>query len=310
MKAVNALPYILMSLKPDLSLDDCIDFLNAITEQGQRKFRNLFVALPLTRLHAITKQFPDAGITFGATAMNSADPEAFTQPVAAKMIKDAHGQFVIIGTKEERSLGKLTNEQLNAKLKSALHRGIKTIFCFDDKNAEAELSMLKDSELFINDPQPILVYEIAFENFRSYFPTQEELKSYYDNALNELRKVFGEASNKLALLIALPADLVGFSAIIEKSPFEGAFFIKSGIYPHAVHKEAVDLIHVHCDEKIALPPEVPEEPVKMPIKRKPRAVKKTEAPSSKPAAKKKALAKPAATKAPTKNLKNNAKKLP
>lgn len=246
-------PFFIIELKADFSLDDCIDFLNLITENGKKVFRNLFVALPFFRLKEMIEAFPSSGITFGTALMNSADPGSFTASVAGKMIKEAKGQFTLIGTGYERNRLALTEEQLENKLREAFRSGLKAIYCvgggkdIDEATLIDQLELLKKSGIIENDPHPTLIYELPFQNFQSYLPNEEELNEAAHFIKKGLEKVFNE---KFAILVALPSDLMGFSSLIDSIPFDGAFFIKSGAYPHAVHNETVKLVHVHCEEKL------------------------------------------------------------
>lgn len=248
-------PFFLLELKADFSLDDCVDFLNALTEKGQKVFRNLCVALPLYRLQEITKAFPDSGITFGSALLNLADPGAFTAPIAGKMVKDAHGSFALIGSSFERNRLKLTDEQLKNKLLAAKQAGLKSFYAVggglveDEEALIRELELLKSSEVISHDPHPAIVYELDFKQFQLYLPSEEELNHAANFIKQAIAKVFGEDAEKFAVLAALPADLIGFSTMIETLPFEGAFFSKSGTYPHSVHDETVKLVHVHCLEE-------------------------------------------------------------
>lgn len=244
-------PYFILQLKADLSLDDCIHFLNQVTEEGKRQFRNLYVALPLSRLQEITKAFPDSGITFGVSLLNRCDNEAFSAAVAGTVVKNSHGHFSLVGTKEERQFLNLNDEHFKAKLIQGHKAGLKQIFCISGSTSnelEEQLHLLKDVNWLSNEVHPLIVYELPFTTFANYLPSDEEVQKFFQLASDAVRNIFSEESSKISLLAALPNDLVGFANLIEKLPFAGAFFIKSGIYPHAVHQETVQLFHVHCTE--------------------------------------------------------------
>lgn len=241
-------PRFVLELKADLSVDDCIEFINTLTENGQKKFQNLYVALPFSLLKQITAQFPDSGITFGSSMLNRTTPGAFTGDVAAKMVKDAHGRFVLVGTSDERTVLKLSDAELEAKLTAATQGGLKPIYCVNENLVE-ELNILKASHAIEPDPHPIIIYELPFKTFKSYLPTKEELNEFKTQIQEDLTSVFGQESSKFRIIASLPSDLVGFSSLIESLPFDGASFTKTGIYPHAVHQETIELFHVECTEK-------------------------------------------------------------
>lgn len=248
-------PFFIIELKADFSLDDCIEFLNSVTEKGGKIFQSLYVALPFFRLKEITAAFPDSGITFGTSLINDASSEAFTKGIAGKMIKDAGGKFTLVGTSYERNRLQITDMQLEAKLKEAHKAGLKPIYVVGGGHETTEealikqLELLKSSEVTENAKHPTVIFEIDFKNFENYLPSGTELNESANLVQKALKTVFETSSEKFAVLAALPSDLIGFSSLIETLPFKGAFFTKSGTYPHSVHDETVKLLHVHCEDE-------------------------------------------------------------
>jgi triosephosphate isomerase len=276
-------PRIVLVLKADLSVDDCIEFINTLTEKGEKKFQNLYVALPFSRLKDLKAQFPHSGITFGSTMLNSAKQGAFTTEIAAKMVKDAHGSFVLVGTSDERKVFGLSDADLEAKLTAASQGGLKPIYCVSSEHEDAkeslvrQLNVLKASHAAQPDPHPTLIYELPFITFKSYLPTKEELSEFKTIIQEALTTVFEGDAGKFRIIASLPSDLAGFSTLLESLPFDGASFTKFGVYPHAVHQETIKLFHVECIEEEEIPEApVPEEPAP-----KPKRTRKKAAPEEK-----------------------------
>lgn len=249
-------PFFIIELKADFSIDDCIEFLNSVTEKGGKIFQSLYVALPFFRLKEIKAAFPDSGITFGTSLINDSSPGAFTKDIAGKMIKDAGGEFTLIGTSYERNRLKMTDAQLESKLKEAKKAGLKPIYVIGgghettSEELTKQLELLKSSKVTDDAKHPTIIFEIDFKNFENYLPSGQELNEAADLAKKSLESVFDTSSEKFAVLAALPSDLIGFSSLIETLPFKGAFFTKSGTYPHSVHDETIKLLHVHCEDEI------------------------------------------------------------
>lgn len=247
-------PYIILNLKADLSLQDCVHFLNEATEQGARELRQLFVALPFSRLKEINKHFNRSGILFGTQEMAPASPDCFTGSIAAKMVLNNGGSFTLIGAMDERKTVRLSAEDYNYKLRAAKKAKLKVLFCFGDTHADEaalwheQLTLLKASEVLTHDPHPVVIYQLPFHLFSGYLPSKEELAHYYEKGKKLLEDSFEKEAEKIALIAALPADLLGFSNLLKESPFQGAFFSKSGIYPHQTHEEAISLVQIHCTE--------------------------------------------------------------
>lgn len=248
-------PFFIIELKADFSLDDCIEFLNSVTEKGGKIFQSLYVALPFFRLKEITEAFPDSGITFGTSLINDSSPGAFTKDIAGKMIKDAGGKFTLIGTSYERNRLNISDAQLEDKLHEAKKAGLKPIYVVGgghevpEEELIKQLELLKKSKVMEDDKHPTVIFEIDFKNFENYLPSGQELNDAANLAHKSLQTVFDTSSEKFAVLAALPSDLIGFSSLIETLPFKGAFFTKSGTYPHSIHDETVKLLHVHCEDE-------------------------------------------------------------
>lgn len=242
----NTPPYLVLQLEADLNENDDVTLLNSITDDGKTTFRSLFVALPFTRMKEMTVHFPDAGIHFGAAQLCDCTEKSFTGSIAAQMVKNAGGKFVLIGTKKEKSLLKGT---LKDKLSKALVQNLKVIFCLDAKeDLSAQCALIDDHSPFFEDPHPMVIYQPDLTTFTSYLPTKEELSALHSTAKTALASAWKEKAEKISLLVQLPSDLSGFSSVLEGTPFDGLFCIKSGIYPHAVQQELVSLAKVHVAE--------------------------------------------------------------
>lgn len=243
-------PYLLLELDSDLTIDDDVQLLNQVSENGSKSFRSLFVALPFDRMKELSTRFPDAGFVFGASFMNRADAGHFTETIAGKMIKNNGGLFALIGSRSERQrLGDHVHVALKAKLERALQAGLKPIYLVDlESEIKPQLDLLAEIPEYFKETHPLLVLQPAFTTFAHYLPSPAEIQSVYDLAKEPLQATLSDHLKKLSLIIELPADLAGFSSLLDGTPFHGHFCIKSGIYPHALHEEVVSLAKVHAAE--------------------------------------------------------------
>lgn len=243
-------PYLLMELDSDLTIDDDVQLLNQISENGSKTFRSLFVALPFDRMKELSSRFPDSGFVFGTSVMNRADAGHFTETIAGKMIKNNGGSFVLIGSRNERKrLGDSVHSALKAKLVRALEAGLKPIYLVDlETELKPQLELLSQVPGYFNVVHPLLVVQPSFSTFTHYLPSPAEIQSVYELVKGPLGDVLPNELKKLSLIIELPADLAGFSSLLDGTPFNGHFCIKSGVYPHALHEEVVNLAKVHATE--------------------------------------------------------------
>ena len=80
----------------------------------------------------------------GAQNMNENDSGAFTGEISAQMLKSVGCEFVILGHSERRAIYKESDELINKKIKKALEKGLKPIFCVGETLEEREKDITKD----------------------------------------------------------------------------------------------------------------------------------------------------------------------
>lgn len=250
-------PLFIVNLKSNLSIDDVVGFLNKMTDNGERVFKNFYAALPYNHLKEASSQFAKSEITFGSGYLNSIDKGSFTETIAVKMLKEIGAQFVLIGAKEEREFFGLDDEAIHAKLKKSLQEELQPILCigetaeeFRERKSEAVLAehlktVLKD----VDFKQLIVVYQMPLEVLADYLPSLEELEQAFQICQKAAKQAVPDLADKLVWTINAPIDLAGFSQIVANAPFEGFFFTKSGVFPHLIHEEAKELFHIHLLQK-------------------------------------------------------------
>lgn len=100
-------------------------------KKNQKNRKGLVVCVPSIML----KTFADTAkgvVETGAQNCYFAEKGAYTGEISAEMVKSAGASRVIIGHSERRQLFGETNDMLNKKLKSALAKGLKVIFCIGE----------------------------------------------------------------------------------------------------------------------------------------------------------------------------------
>lgn len=249
-------PFFIIDLKPNLTIDDLVSFLNKMTENGSRTFRNFYTALPYHHLKEANVKFADSGITFGASHLNSIEENSFTAPIAVSLVKNAGAKFALIGKKEEKALLKLTEKDVQKKLEHSLKENLSPILfigeSIEDFRHDRTEVVLKEQltsfhEAIKQDLLTIIVYQMPFEALPEYLPSLKELEKCHNLCLSAAKEVLSEEElKKITWAVHTPIDVAGFSEIVDENPFNGFYFSKSGIFPHAIHEEASKLFHVHC----------------------------------------------------------------
>lgn len=113
------------------TIDEARAFVETLAPLIEKSQATVYLAVPFTAIQPTVKVVEKLGapISIGAQNMNDATEGAFTGEIAARMLKDAGAQFVILGHSERRHLFHETNAFINKKVKRALEEAIQPILC-------------------------------------------------------------------------------------------------------------------------------------------------------------------------------------
>jgi triosephosphate isomerase (TIM) len=76
--------------------------------------------------------------------MHFEDKGAFTGEISASMLKSVGCEYVILGHSERRTIFNENDEMINMKIKKAIEKGLKPIFCIGETLDEREKGITKD----------------------------------------------------------------------------------------------------------------------------------------------------------------------
>jgi triosephosphate isomerase (TIM) len=83
-------------------------------------------------------------IKLGAQNMHFEDKGAFTGEISASMLNSVGCEYVILGHSERRTIFNENDEMINLKIKKAIEKGLKPIFCIGETLDEREKGITKD----------------------------------------------------------------------------------------------------------------------------------------------------------------------
>lgn len=93
---------------------------------------------PFTSLETASALTKDTKIAVGAQNMYFEESGAFTGEISADMLLSVGCKYVILGHSERRTIFKESDELINKKIKKALAKGLKPIFCIGETLQERE----------------------------------------------------------------------------------------------------------------------------------------------------------------------------
>lgn len=116
---------------------EAVSFVETILPLIHSSERLVYLAVPFTAIAPAAKEARDS-IRIGAQNMHDASDGAFTGEIAAQMILEAGGRFVLLGHSERRKKFGEDDVFINRKVKRALHDQLQAILCVGETMQERQ----------------------------------------------------------------------------------------------------------------------------------------------------------------------------
>jgi len=104
---------------------------------------SIWLSVPFTSIQSVRASLPEQ-FRVGAQNMNDASGGAFTGEVAAEMIADVGGDFVLLGHSERRFYFHESDEFINKKVLRALESSLSPVLCIGETFEEREEGKTKE----------------------------------------------------------------------------------------------------------------------------------------------------------------------
>jgi triosephosphate isomerase (TIM) len=114
------------------TIEQALDFVKRLIPLIQESDVQVLLAVPFTVIYPLTHEMDCSPLVIGAQNMNDASEGAFTGEIAAKMLKEAGAEFVLIGHSERRHIFKEDNAFINRKMKRAAEEGLRPVLCLGE----------------------------------------------------------------------------------------------------------------------------------------------------------------------------------
>ena len=105
---------------------------------GKDNKAEVIVCPPFTSLSEVSSLLKGIQIKLGAQNMHFEESGAYTGEVSAEMLKSVGCEYVILGHSERRVIFNESDEMINKKIKTALSKGLKPIFCVGELLGQRE----------------------------------------------------------------------------------------------------------------------------------------------------------------------------
>jgi triosephosphate isomerase len=132
-------PFIAGNWKMHNTVEQSVALAAALKQAQNKNNAEIMVAPSFTSLYSVAQALKGSGIIVCAQDCHFEDKGAFTSQISPMQVKDTGATHVILGHSERRSLFGDNDEILNNKVRAALNRGLKIIFCVGETLVEREM---------------------------------------------------------------------------------------------------------------------------------------------------------------------------
>lgn len=166
------------------------EFISSLIPLVKESTAVIYLSVPFTAIKSASDKCQGTNIHIGAQNMNDASEGAFTGEIAAKMILEAGGTFVILGHSERRNIFNESNELINKKIKKSFEEGLTPILCIGESKEDHQNKKTQEilkNQLFecLKDisieslPHLIIAYEPVWAIGSGETPSPEEVQEIH-----------------------------------------------------------------------------------------------------------------------------------
>ncbi len=191
------------------------------------KAPQIVICPPFTLLSVLIKN-SSKFIRFGAQDVHHENLGAFTGSIGAPMLKELGVKFVIIGHSERRFYQNEGINELNKKIKSALSKKLKIIFCIGEKLEEIDnRSMILKKQLTslpnnFTSKDIIIAYEPVWAIGSGKTPSLNEINKIHSSIRKMINKKIGIESSKISILYGGSVNQNNSREILQLPEVDGA----------------------------------------------------------------------------------------
>ncbi len=120
------------------TLQESLDFVQALGENPAPEHVEVAIMPPFTLLHPLASPFREKGVRLGAQNMYCETSGAFTASISPVMLRDAGCHYVILGHSERRDIQHESNALIRKKMDLAWEYALEPILCIGEHLEERE----------------------------------------------------------------------------------------------------------------------------------------------------------------------------
>ncbi|MBA2728394.1 MAG: triosephosphate isomerase [Parachlamydiaceae bacterium] len=234
----NSSPLLLSKWKGYSNIDEVEQFIKTLSEHPGFSDQLCFIALPTPLLRQLSRRSMPEGIVLGAKAMDSVNPDTFTEAIAIPLLKRADAKFVLVGGSECRQILNEANESINLKIRKLFEAEIQPVLCIgetlDDKKHNLGVKVLAEqlreglkSLTAIEQIKVIILYEATsmLKGPKKY--SLADCQMAYDNCRDAMQQALPEEIlPHMRVIYTFPDEPIEYDGLIKQNPGVG-FYTKA-----------------------------------------------------------------------------------
>ncbi|MFY9573251.1 MAG: triose-phosphate isomerase [Blastocatellia bacterium] len=204
----------------------------------------IVIAPPFTALKSVSVRLEGSNVEVAAQDVAAEPgPGAFTGEVSASMIKEAGGNWAIIGHSERRQFYGETDETVRPKMRAAMGAGLTPILCMGERLEERDAGraeQLVDSQLSggmrnlteAEASRIILAYEPVWAIGTGRTATPETAQQMHAFIRTRVRKMFGDSvAEEIRILYGGSVKPDNIGTLMDQADIDGALVGGASLEP-------------------------------------------------------------------------------
>ena len=218
------------------------EFVNILSDSFEKlgESTDILISVPYLILDKANKIASAYGIKVAAQNVNEHLSGAYTGEVSAPMLNDFGIKYCLVGHSERRQYFNETNQSVAEKTVVCLNHGITPIVCIGESLEEREsgktdavlVEQIQAVMSVVEDVKNIIIaYEPVWAIGTGLTATNEQAELAHRVIREELKKKYGEDSNKVQILYGGSAKPANIGGLLEQENIDGGLVGGASLKP-------------------------------------------------------------------------------
>ena len=224
-------PIIAANWKMNLTIDEGLVLIDEVLDCSSPDDSEIIFFPTSIALGSVSNKLKNTGYGVGVQNIHHKESGAFTGEISAQMLQSLAVEYAIIGHSERRHYFLETDIQINGKTQNALNQGLCPIVCIGETLEQRETGktfevlkkqLVSDCKDIGPEPEKLIVaYEPVWAIGTGLTATNEQAELAHKVIRDELKKKYGEDSDKVQILYGGSAKPANIGGLLEQDNIDG-----------------------------------------------------------------------------------------